>query len=129
MAMASSALPGQSFELSRRAIGPVNPWSCIAATVEVGTAPKVFSTEDSREDVEDHGAECNCASREALSSLLRGLDVLSCSSMFRFFLDCGRHMFPRLSEATAASSDCPVRLAPIIVIRRKRISHCPWASV
>jgi hypothetical protein len=30
----------------------------------------------------------------------------------KFFLDCGRHMFPRLSEATADSSDCPALLQP-----------------
>jgi hypothetical protein len=35
------------------------------------------------------------------------LDVLPPSSVLKFFLDCGRHRFPRLSEATADSSDCP----------------------
>jgi hypothetical protein len=33
------------------------------------------------------------------------------SSVLKFFLDCGQHMFPRLSEATADSSDCPAAIA------------------
>ena len=29
------------------------------------------------------------------------------NSVLKFFLDCGRHIFPWLSEATTDSSDCP----------------------
>jgi hypothetical protein len=37
--------------------------------------------------------------RSTLCILLRGLVVLPSSSVLRFFLACGRHRFPRLSEA------------------------------
>jgi len=41
--------PGRSFELRRRAIGPVHPWSCVAATVEVGR-PQGFQHGGRRKD-------------------------------------------------------------------------------
>ena len=98
--------PGQSLELPRRAIGPGHPWSCVAATVEVGR-PQCSQHEGSREDVERYGVRVESASREAQFPFYSvALDVLPASFVLRSLLACGRHMFPPLSEATADSSDC-----------------------
>ena len=58
-------MSGQLLESRRRAIGPVRPWSCAAATVEVGR-PQGSQHGGSREDVEATEQNANCASREAL---------------------------------------------------------------
>ena len=74
---------------------------------------KDFNTEEAGRTTEGHGAECKLRfARSALNPYSVALVVLPASSVLKFFLDCGRHMFPRLSEATADSSDCPVNGSP-----------------
>ena len=69
---------------------------------------KVFSTEDA-------GRTWRATEQNALRfarSAMNPYSVASTSSpsysVLRFFLDCGRHSSPRLLDATAGSSDCPV---------------------
>jgi hypothetical protein len=72
-----------------------------------GTSTR-FSARRSREDDGEHGAGADCASREALWFLTPWHSVaLPVFSVLKAFLDCGRHVFHRLSEAMADSSDCP----------------------
>ena len=90
---------GQPLELRQRAIGPValglasrRPWRW--------DSPQGFQHGENREDVEGTEQSADCASREALWFLTPWPSVaLPVFSVLKAFLDCGRHMFPRLSEA------------------------------
>ena len=66
-----------------------------------GTSRKVFSTEEAREDVEGHRAECKLRfARSALNPYSVASTSSPASSVLKFFLNRGRHIVPRLSEAT-----------------------------
>ena len=57
-----------------------------------------------------HGAECKLRfARSALNLYSVASTSSPSSSVLKSFLACGRHMFPRSSQATAESSDCPTR--------------------
>ncbi len=97
---------GHSLELRLNCPGvrsePVRPWSCVAATVEVGH-PQGLQHEGSREDVEGRGVRVQNASREAQFAVCSvAVDVLPASSVLTFFLDCRRHMLPVLGSNSEA---------------------------
>jgi hypothetical protein len=73
-----------------------------------GGTPARFSTHGSREDDgEPRSKGPKRFARSAICTLLRDSVVLPPSPVLKFFLDCGQHVSPRLSEAPADSSDCP----------------------
>jgi hypothetical protein len=99
---------GQSLELRRRSIGPValglasrRPWRW--------DSPQGFQHGGKQGGRRGPRSRVQIALRaKRFGSLLRGPPWHSpVFSVLNAFLDCGRHMFPRLSEATADSSDCP----------------------
>ncbi len=99
--------PGQSLELRRRAIGPVHPWSCVAATVQVGH-PARFSARRKQ------GGRRGPRSRMQIALRAKRLNPYSVastsspsSSVLKFFLDCGRHMFPRCRKQRRLQAIAP----------------------
>ena len=63
--------------------------------------------------MEDHGAECKLRfARSALNRYSVALHRPPIYLRVKTFLDFGRHMVPRLLEATANSSDC-VAICPL----------------
>src|SRR5579864_4063810 len=77
--------------------------------------PQGFQHGGSREDVEGHGAEFIAPRAKRFEPLYYSVASTSspANSVLKFFLNCGRHIFPRLSQATADSSDdCPADLSP-----------------
>jgi hypothetical protein len=93
---------GQSLELRRLAIRPVHPWSCVAATVELGR-PQGFQ-HGGRRTPRSKGSKR--FARSAICILLRGPP---CFLRAEILPGLRKAHVSRWSEATADSSDCPAR--------------------
>jgi hypothetical protein len=100
----------RTLELLRRSIGPF-ALGLASRRLSRWDVHKVFSTEEQGGRRRTRSRVQIALRAKRFESLLRGTPwhsvVLPVFSVLKAFLDCGRHMLPRLSEATADSSDCP----------------------
>ena len=92
---------GVPFDRSALGLASRRPWRC--------DVRRIFSTEEAGRTSRATEQNSLRFARSAFNPYSVASTSSPSSSVLKFFLNCGRHMFPPLSEAAADSSDCPSR--------------------